>query len=344
MHICSTRRRLVKAQSFLHLWPYCATLLLNVTLLFGLTGHTITHAQSLYPTVESRDFPETGHTLSGEFLAFYERTPNARIVYGFPITEAFIDPVYGRMVQYFQKARFELFPNEPLVLRVRLSDLGEWLYEPGQPRALAANSPSCRTFYPEGESKIGPGFQVCYAFLDFFLANGGINQFGNPISNLESHDGRFVQYFQKARFEWHPQFPSGQRVQLTNLGSIYFNQQAVDQNYLRQGDNIPQTILHLHVRAYPQQAVTGLQGHQVIYIVVQDQNLLPVANANITLLLRTPSGTESSLPVQIETDQKGLARLTFPFETKQPGLFTLMMTAQLGDLLGQTSCSFRAWW
>ena len=218
----------------------------------------------------------------------------------------------------------------------------------------------------KGNEKENESLQVCYAFLEFFDAHGGLKQFGYPISNLESHDGRFVQFFQKARFEWHPEYPSGQRVQLGDLGCAYFNQQAVDQNYLRQGENLPQTILSLKLRAFPEQAVSGMQGRQVINVIVQDQNLLPVANAIVSLQVFTPSSgytfgmdapsgarptsderntsVQSTAPLHAQTDKNGLAQITLPFETNQPGLFTILLTAKLGELSSQSISSFRAWW
>ena len=303
-------------------------------LLVGLFILRPAHAQD-----NGRFFPETGHTVSDEFLVFYESASNPHLVYGYPITDAFQDPIFDRLVQYFQKARFELYTNESPGLRVKTTPLGSRLYKTGQRRALPEHSPGCRSFQYDKAS-----YQVCYAFLDFFLANSGIEQFGYPISNLEGHDGLIVQYFEKARFEWHAQLPSGQRVQLTDLGCMYFNLQAIDTNLLRQKDNMPQTILNLNVRAFPQQAVTGLQGRQTVYVVVQDQNLLPVADAQVSLSLRLPSGEKSDLFLQARTDEKGLARLSLPFQVDQPGELILEVTARLNGFHGGTISSFQAWW
>lgn len=292
------------------------------------------HAQ-----VNERYFPETGHTISGKFLEFYEEVADPLTVFGYPITDAFQDPIYGWQVQYFEKARFELHPEEAADSEVKLTPLGRYLYKTGQARVLPANSPGCRTF-KETEGS----FQVCYAFLDFFNHYGGIEQFGRPISNLESQDGWIVQYFQNARFEWHPQLPSGQRVQLTDLGSLYFTQQAVDPTLLRQKDNLPQTILSLKVRAFTERPITSLKGRQTIQVVVRDQNLLPVANAQVSLRMQLPSGEWKELPQQVKTDSNGLAQFSIAFQTSQPALVILNITARWEDLLGQTTCFFRTWW
>jgi hypothetical protein len=319
---------------FMHSFLRRGLFICLLSLLVGISGLRPANAQS-----NERFFPETGHTVSDDFLIYYERAANPLLVYGFPITEAFQDPIFGRSVQYFQKARFELYPNETPDLRVRSTPLGSLLYKPGQRRFLPENSPGCRTIQ-YGEAT----YQVCYAFLDFFLTNGGIDQFGYPISNLESQDGRIVQYFQKARFEWHAQLPSGQRVQLTELGCIYFALQAIDKNHLRQKDNMPQTILRLNVRAFPERAITGLYGRQTVYVVVQDQNLLPVADAQVSLRIHLPTAKKPDFVAETRTDENGLARLSLPFQIDRPGTLVMDVTARLDDLQGETISSFQAWW
>lgn len=52
-------------------------------------------------------FEETGHYLGGEFLEHW-RTEGAYMEFGPPISEEFVDPLLGKTVQYFKKARFEL--------------------------------------------------------------------------------------------------------------------------------------------------------------------------------------------------------------------------------------------
>jgi hypothetical protein len=54
-------------------------------------------------------FPETQHALYGEFLQYWERRGGLGI-FGFPITEAFEEN--GRIVQYFERARFVYNPED----------------------------------------------------------------------------------------------------------------------------------------------------------------------------------------------------------------------------------------
>jgi len=171
-------------------------------------------------------FDETGHVVTGEFLAAYRSVPNPVQLYGYPITDAFQDTTRNLLVQYFQKARFELDPAGPVGNRVKVSPLGEYLYTPGPEASLTVNPGACRTYYPPD------GYRVCYAFLEFYDRQGGQKQFGLPISNIEWHDGRMVQYFQNARLEYHPEMPMGQWIVLAELGRQYFDQHGEDRALL----------------------------------------------------------------------------------------------------------------
>ena len=65
-------------------------------------------------------------------------------------------------------------------------------------------------------------------FKQYWEANGGLAQFGYPISEefeeRNAEDGRtyIVQYFERARFEHHPEHPPDQRVLLGLLGKQVF--------------------------------------------------------------------------------------------------------------------------
>lgn len=61
-------------------------------------------------------------------------------------------------------------------------------------------------------------FWVSGKFLEFWNANGGLDIFGYPISAEYNEDGILVQYFQKARMEWHVSGPYANSVTLGKLG------------------------------------------------------------------------------------------------------------------------------
>lgn len=317
----------------------CRISLITVLLLAVFPAWTTSLAQA----EDQVFFPETGHWVKGEFLETYQRVAEPLLLYGYPITEAFIDRASGRTVQYFQRARLELHPDAIPELRVQLTPLGEYLYTPGQPLPLPDNFPACR-LYPQ------TGFQVCYTFLEFFNAHGGVAQFGYPISNFEYHDERIVQYFQRSRFEWHPERPSGERVTLTDLGRHYFDRTGENPLLLLPvvDNNVLQSILDLKVRAFSARAVTGMEASQTIYVIVQDQNLRPVPGARVELVATLQSENaehtlqaRTSLPL---TNDQGLTRHTFSFTAPSEGIVKVRVFVTYDDLGKQTITSFRIWW
>lgn len=64
------------------------------------------------------------------------------------------------------------------------------------------------------------GFVVSGPFYAYFIAGGGIARFGEPISNyyFNKNLGLWVQYFEKARMEFHPGNPPEFQVQLGLIG------------------------------------------------------------------------------------------------------------------------------
>src|SRR5205823_5144403 len=62
----------------------------------------------------ARYFAETGHNLSGAFAAYWE-AHGGLFVHGYPLTEPFpeVNPTDGKTytVQYFERSRFELHPE-----------------------------------------------------------------------------------------------------------------------------------------------------------------------------------------------------------------------------------------
>lgn len=187
--------------------------LIVLALLITALGHA--HAQ----TPDTRYFPETGHSVSEEFLAKYLAAPQPLMLYGYPLTEQFVSRD-GKLVQYFQRARFELNTDPSAGQRVLLTPLGRELYTPESP--LNFYNPQDCEFFAQ------TGFWVCFDFLRFFQQNGGLSQFGFPVSPFEFHNNALVQYFENARFEWQPAMPEGQRISLADLGHIYFDKLGED--------------------------------------------------------------------------------------------------------------------
>lgn len=148
-----------------------------------------------------RFFPETGHTVSNDFLRYWNRYGGLAI-FGYPITDELTED--GLTVQYFERARLEwhpdLWPERFNILQGRLGaelTAGRTDELPFQP-VQASTDQDC-TYYPE------TGHRLCFGFRDYWEAHGGLAIFGFPISEEFQENGYTVQYFERQRFEYHPE-------------------------------------------------------------------------------------------------------------------------------------------
>lgn len=88
-------------------------------------------------------------------------------------------------------------------------------------KALAQQDKACRTFPETGRT-------VCGRFLEYWRQNGGLAQFGYPISNefrersKQNSQVYVVQYFERAVYEMHPENKRPFDVLLSQLGTLQF--------------------------------------------------------------------------------------------------------------------------
>jgi LPXTG-site transpeptidase (sortase) family protein len=163
-------------------------------------------------------FAETGHTLAYSFRGFFELYGGVPI-FGLPITEVFIED--GRPVQYFERARLEWHAT---FAQVQAGHLGRWAaqsYAAHPAFAPLGSAEAGKLFFaPTGHTLGGP-------FLNYWQNKGGLAVFGYPLSEpfdeLSAEDGRSytVQYFERARFEYHPELAPAYQVSLGHLGRQY---------------------------------------------------------------------------------------------------------------------------
>lgn len=135
---------------------------------------------------------------------------------GFPLTEEVneINPGDGTQytVQYLERARFEYHPEfkgtkyeTELGLLGRQVTAGREAEKPFQTVGFFPDRGDARFYAPTGHSLAG-------GFMYFWDQNGGLDVFGYPISEefdeVNPTDGKTytVQYFERARFEYHPEF------------------------------------------------------------------------------------------------------------------------------------------
>lgn len=176
------------------------------------------------PPGRSRSFAETGLTVSGVFLAAWERGGGLTVL-GLPLTPERVERGADgreRRVQWFERTRLEYHPENPSPNDVLSGLLGvEYLARRGidwrSLPTVSGDAPGCR-YFPETQHSLCPPFRA------FWERNGGLATFGYPLSEpltepVESGRVLTVQYFERSRFEEHPDQPPVRRVQLSRLGA-----------------------------------------------------------------------------------------------------------------------------
>lgn len=187
-----------------------------------------------------RCFPETGHTVCGRFLTFWQQNGGLP-GFGYPISVEINEPSSpgGRSLrtQWFERHRFESHPENTAPYDVLLGALGRTV--------LPSRGASCTPTIglPAGSGRYFPatGFTVPAVFDTYYRSQGlefdgaagksdaeNLALFGYPISTAAGErmpDGSclWTQYFERVRFEYHPTLPTGQQVLLGLLGRIVQN-------------------------------------------------------------------------------------------------------------------------
>ena len=205
---------------------------------FGLASFT------LFDPDTSRSFPETGHSVSSEFLYSWEQSGGLP-VFGYPLTEAFteqnLDTGKDNTVQYFERQRFELHPEYQdtpyevlfgrLGVQIPRSQGRDWM-------TLPKADPAQPHYFPETGHAIAPEFWNYWSSYGLEFGDPGVSfreslaLVGYPLSEsmMETNaDGDLVmtQYFERAVFEWHPQNPNPWKVLPRRIGVEVFALQGI---------------------------------------------------------------------------------------------------------------------
>jgi plastocyanin len=177
------------------------------TLHAGMAGRVVVEDSGSYT------FPETGYTVGGRFLAYWRAHGlefgdynisyrESLALFGNPIGNPFMERLGEREyeVQYFERARFEHHPeNADPQYQVLLGQLGRIIRAADPPTAQQVGA----IYFDETGHNLGGRFR------EYWEENGGLAVFGYPLSEefMETLDGKpyRVQYFERVRFEYHPE-------------------------------------------------------------------------------------------------------------------------------------------
>jgi hypothetical protein len=213
----------------------------NLSLLDGMVRSVRIGAAPAVPT--SYTFPQTGFEVSGRVWQTWLggwQFDFSLFINGLPITSLRpeTNPTDGRIypTQWFERARYEVHTENRPPFDVLLGLLGAaaaagregeapfrpveppWTEEPEEDDTLL--------WFEETKHTVGDSSAGGRAIADYWNRMGGLPQFGYPISQpfreRSREDGKeyLVQYFQRQRFEYHPEHRGTEyEVQLGRLGA-----------------------------------------------------------------------------------------------------------------------------
>ncbi len=168
-------------------------------------------------------FGATSRTVRGDFLKVFNRYGLQTI--GYPLSDE--QQENGLAVQYFERVRMERHPElNTKGYGVLMTRLGYTLSKQQQPFADAA--PANLSQQPSTMLVKTTNHILSEPFLSFWKTRGGVELFGYPISEPMNQDGMYVQWFERARFEYHPELANkGQAVQLSHLGKTAYEKAGI---------------------------------------------------------------------------------------------------------------------
>ena len=188
------------------------------------------------PAIDCSLIAETGRYICEPFLSYWSANRGVE-TFGFPITGRVEDretnQAEGAIAQYFERQRLEHHPDlAGTPYEVSLGRLGvEVLERNGRLwEHFIRGNPAAEHYFPETGHTIDP------LFFDYWTTHGldfgdpgvsfreSLALFGLPISELmietnSSFDQVVVQWFERARFEYHPRNPLDSRILLGRLGA-----------------------------------------------------------------------------------------------------------------------------
>ena len=193
-------------------------------ILVALVALLITTAADLLQPARAQDnkgdylFTQTGFTVPATFMDFWS-SHGGLAIFGYPISPIVTEGQY--QVQYFERNRFELHPEHAgTAHEVELGLLGSYLTAD---RTFTQSDPVPET--ADQRYFVQTGHRLSGVFYRYWQANGGLALFGYPISEALQEGGYTVQYFQRNRFELHPENAgTAYEVQLGLLGRDYYAQ------------------------------------------------------------------------------------------------------------------------
>ena len=295
-------------------------------------------------TVDRRCFPATGHCMSGRFRAFWEAN-GGLAVFGLPIAP--VEPEFNhetgtvQLTQWFERTRFELHPENQPPFDVLLSRLGDdRLWQLGQNWRMFPTSASSASHVASATGHaIADVFWPTWRSAGVELGASRVSEaeslllFGNPLGppRLETNpDGDTVltQWFERTRFEYHPDNEPPYDVLLGRLGAEVYAASATANGRSRtQTGQVEQRLLELEVVAegfrQPVFVAHAGDGSGRLFVVEKAGTIRLVPSGELFLDLRDRVGAGGA--------EQGLLGLAFHPHFPETGHFFVHYTDRRGD-------------
>jgi sortase (surface protein transpeptidase) len=143
-------------------------------------------------------FTQNNRCMDGAFRDYWTAHGGLEIL-GLPVSQPFVDE-RGLIVQYYERAIMEWHPENP----PEYTRLGARPERTALAKPCPGGATDCALLATTGHTLRG-------AFLAYWQANGGLAVFGYPLTEelteTNTADGKAytVQYFERNRFEYHPE-------------------------------------------------------------------------------------------------------------------------------------------
>ena len=212
-----------------------------LVLILSMMIGTSTSVNALQPASDTPElcFSQTGHCIDGVFVEYW-RSNGGLPVFGYPIFparhEVNADTGETYLTQWFERTRLEYHPElADTPYSVLLGRLGadSLTPAPSEPRESGPQA-GCLWFETTGFNVCNQGTDT--GFMAYWQSHGltipalsnyeqSLALFGYPITaaklEVSETDGKtyLTQWFERARFEWHPDEPAQYQVLLGLLGS-----------------------------------------------------------------------------------------------------------------------------
>lgn len=290
----------------------------------GQPGHPAPLSQTPPPSLTY--FPESGHFLGGAFRYYWEQHGGVGR-FGYPVTEEYLRSGDGKLVQYFERARFELRMEGDQAL-VDLGLIGrDYLdyYQLAFERVSPVEPTDDLAYFPE------TGHTLRGLLKEYWEEQGGLAFFGYPLSEevtAKFPDGtdRTVQYFERARMELH-----GNTVMVGTLGRALApchltqyrlaDQPPPQHEHLTEGDPEPcPPSLAVHI----DQPHAGMATGHVYYAAARPGEVQGfeawnfVPDELVSLWLNLPDGSTRPLPYKAIANRRGYVLVGFQTRESDP--------------------------